>query len=80
MNKDDLSSGLHIGDIILEEFMIPLNINSQILSEMTGIDVNDIENILSGVSGLTELTSAKIGQQFKMSDGFFLRVQDNLNS
>jgi len=68
----------HIGKMLYEEFLEPLNMSQNSLAKAIGVPANRINAIIRGQRGITADTDLRLAKYFGMSKGFFLRLQDNL--
>lgn len=67
----------HIGDILREEFLEPLEMSQNALAKALGVPANRINAIINGQRGITADTDLRLAKYFGMSKGFFLRLQEN---
>lgn len=67
----------HIGELLYEEFLEPLNLSQNALAKAIGVPANRINAIINGQRGITADTDLRITKYFGMSKGFFLRLQEN---
>ena len=68
----------HIGEILTEEFLEPLNISQNALALAIGTPSNSINAIVRGQRGITADTDLRLTKYFGLSKGYFLRLQTNL--
>lgn len=68
----------HIGEILTEEFLEPLNISQNALALAIGTPSNRINAIVRGQRGITADTDLRLTKYFGLSKGYFLRLQTNL--
>lgn len=64
-----------VGEILKEEFMIPLNISAYSLAKSIDVPVSRIQDIIHNRRGITADTSIRLGRFFGVSDRFFLNLQ-----
>lgn len=69
-----------IGEILQEEFMIPLSISPVTLSKETTISLEQIDHILHNKLIINADISQQLGQVFHVSDNYFLKLQKDINS
>ncbi|MCC4383176.1 HigA family addiction module antitoxin [Limosilactobacillus reuteri] len=69
-----------IGEILQEEFMVPLGISPATLSKKTTISLEQINNILHNKLVINADISQQLGQVFHVSDNYFLKLQKDINS
>lgn len=69
-----------IGEILQEEFMVPLGISPATLSKETTISLEQINHILHNKLVINADTSQQLGQVFHVSDNYFLKLQKDINN
>jgi antitoxin HigA-1 len=70
-------SNIHPGEVLLEEFLKPLNISAYKLSKDTEIPQTRISLILKGKRKITADTALRFGSYFGNSAKFWLGLQDD---
>jgi len=68
----------HIGEVLFEEFLEPLNISQNALAVAIGVPSNRINAIVRGQRNITADTDLRLTKYFGLSNGYFLRLQANL--
>ena len=68
----------HIGEVLNEEFLEPLNITQNALAVAIGVPTNRINAIVRGQRGITADTDLRLTKYFGLTKGYFLRLQSNL--
>lgn len=68
---------IHPGEILLEEFLIPLNISQYRLSKDLGIPQTRISEIVKGNRRITADTALRLSRYFGNSAKFWLGLQDD---
>lgn len=63
------------GEILLEEFLIPLGITQRELSIHLGCDYKVINRIVNGKASVTPKIAIKLGEAFETSPEFWLNAQ-----
>ena len=63
------------GEILREEFLVPLKMTQKQLAEHLGCGVKVINRIVNGRSAVTPAMALKLGAAFRMSPGFWLNAQ-----
>ena len=69
-----------IGEILQEEFMIPLDISPVTLSKKTTISLEQIDHLLHNKLVIDADISQQLGQVFHVSDKYFLKLQKDIDS
>ncbi|MEO0066483.1 MAG: addiction module antidote protein HigA family [Bacteroidota bacterium] len=70
---------IHPGEILLEEFLIPLGISAYRLSKDTGIPQTRISAIIKGNRRVTADTALRFSKYFGNSAKFWLGLQDDFD-
>ena len=65
----------HPGEILREEFLVPLGITQVALAEHLGIPTQRINEIVNRRRGITPSTALRLGRFFSMTAGFWLNLQ-----
>ncbi len=74
MNK---LSNVHPGEILLEEFLKPMEITAYRLSKSIGIPQTRTSQIIKGKRGITADTALRLSKYFGTSPKFWLGLQDD---
>src|SRR5574343_1113096 len=70
---------IHPGEILLEEFLMPLSISAYRLSKDTGIPQTRISAIIKGNRRITADTALRFSKYFGTSAKFWLGLQDDFD-
>ncbi|MBK8876399.1 MAG: HigA family addiction module antidote protein [Bacteroidetes bacterium] len=70
---------IHPGEVLMEEFLIPLEISAYRLSKDIGIPQTRISEILKGNRRVTADTALRLSQYFGNSPKFWLGLQDDFD-
>ena len=70
-------ANIHPGEILLEEFLIPLNITAYRLSKDIGIPQTRTSSMLKGERSITAVTALRLSMYFGTSPKFWLGLQDD---
>lgn len=65
------------GDILLEEFLKPLDMSQNALARAIGVPPRRINEIILGKRAVTADTDLRLCRYWGLSEGFFLRLQMN---
>lgn len=68
---------IHPGEVLLEEFLLPLQISAYRLAKDTDIPQTRISEILKGNRRITADTALRLAQYFGTSSKFWLGLQDD---
>ena len=68
---------IHPGEILLEEFLIPMNITAYRLSKDTDIPQTRVSQIIKGNRKITADTAVRLSKYFGNSAEFWLGIQDD---
>jgi antitoxin HigA-1 len=67
----------HPGEILSEEFLIPLGVTQVALAQHIGVPVQRINEIVRGKRGITSETAWLLSQAFGTSPEFWINLQTN---
>jgi addiction module HigA family antidote len=67
----------HAGDILREEFMEPLSLSQNGLARAIRVPPRRINEIVRGQRSVTADTDLRLARYFGVSEGFFLRLQND---
>ena len=76
MNKRELNP-IHPGEILLEEFLTPMDISQYRLSKDIKVDPRRINEIVHGKRSVSADTALRLGRYFGMSPQFWLNLQSH---
>jgi antitoxin HigA-1 len=65
----------HPGEILLDEFLIPMGITQRELADAIHVPFQRVNQIVSGKRGVTPSTALRLGKFFVTSPGFWLNLQ-----
>ncbi len=68
---------IHPGEVLNEEFLVPMGITAYRLGKDTGIPQTRISEIIRGRRRVTADTALRIGKYFGLSPRFWLGLQDD---
>jgi len=66
---------VHPGEVLLEEFLKPMNLSQNRLALALGVPPRRINEIVLGKRGITADTALRLGRYFGMSPQFWLGLQ-----
>ncbi|GCE39094.1 HigA protein (antitoxin to HigB) [Rhodococcus wratislaviensis] len=72
----DLSSPIHPGEILREDFLEPFGITQNRLATLTGVPPRRINEIVLGKRSITADTALRLAKVFGNSAQFWLNLQD----
>lgn len=67
----------HAGELLASEFMEPLGLDAAALAEAIGTDPAHLQKVIDGDAPMDGELDLRLGRYFRMSEGFFLRLQDS---
>ncbi|HEY61929.1 MAG TPA: HigA family addiction module antidote protein, partial [Anaerolineae bacterium] len=76
MSKRELNP-IHPGEILLEEFLNPMEISQYRLAKDISVDPRRINEIVHGKRAITADTALRLGRYFSMSPQFWLNLQSH---
>ncbi len=68
-----------IGEILAEEFMIPLGISAYKLAQEIHVPTSRIQDLVHGRRKVTADTSIRLGRFFGLTDRYFLDMQNEID-
>ena len=68
-----------IGEILNEEFLVPLGISAYKLAQGINVPASRIQGILHNRRKITVDTSLRLAKFFGLSDGYFMSLQDDID-
>ncbi len=75
ITNPDWLHNAHAGEILASEFMEPLGLTSVELAAALSVDELRLQSVLSGKKAVDADLDLRLGRYFRMSEGFFLRLQ-----
>ena len=66
---------IHPGEVLLEEFLVPMNISQNALARAIGVAPRRIYEIVLGKRAITADTALRLAKTFGTSEGFWLGLQ-----
>jgi addiction module HigA family antidote len=70
----------HIGKILFDEFMEPYKLSQNALAKAIGVAPSRITDIVNGRRGITADTDLRLTRLFGLSEGYFLRLQEHIET
>lgn len=70
---------IHPGEILLEEFLTPLNISQYRLAMDISVAPRRINEIIHGLRAISADTALRLGKYFNTSPQFWLNLQSHYN-
>jgi addiction module HigA family antidote len=67
----------HPGKILMEEFLAPMRLSQTALARAIRVPPRRINEIVLGKRAITADTDLRLARYFKMSDGYFLGLQND---
>lgn len=75
MSEEKLLSPIHPGEVLLEEFLEPMEISQYRLAKDIGVPPRRINEIVHGKRGITADTALRLSRYFGMSERFWMNLQ-----
>ena len=72
----DKLNNIHPGEILLEEFLIPMGVSQNKLANTIGVPPRRINEIVLGKRGITADTALRLAKAFGTSVQFWMGLQD----
>ncbi|MGE3691833.1 MAG: HigA family addiction module antitoxin [Novosphingobium sp.] len=67
----------HAGELLVSEFMEPLGLDCTALASAVAVDAARLQSVIDGVAAMDAELDLRLGRYFRMSEGFFLGLQDD---
>lgn len=67
----------HAGELLVSEFMEPLALDTAVLAEAIAVDPARLQAVITGGTPIDGELDLRLARYFRMSDGFFLRLQNS---
>lgn len=71
---------IHPGEILMEEFLIPLNIRQYRVAKDIDVPARPINEIVHGKRAISADTALRLGKYFNISAQFWLKLQVQYNN
>ena len=65
----------HAGEMLVSEFMEPLELDAPALADAIEVDVERLDAFIAGEERIDGELDLRLARYFRMSEGFFLRLQ-----
>jgi len=72
---DERLSPIHPGEILMEEFLKPMNISQYRLAKDISVSPRRINEIVHGIRAITPDTALRLSRFFGMSERFWINIQ-----
>jgi len=66
---------VHPGEILKEEFLVPMGLSANKFAQESGLDGTRISQIIRGRRGITADTALVLAKYFKVSPEFWMNLQ-----
>ena len=68
-------ANIHPGEVLKEEFLVPMNISVYRLAQETGLSQTRLGQIITGKRSITAETALKLGRAFRVPAEFWMNLQ-----
>lgn len=75
-DPEDWLPNPHAGEMLVSEFMEPFQFTASDLAARIGVDAVCLEDVIAGRARISGELDLRLARYFRMSEGFFLRLQD----
>jgi len=75
MTEKKLLAPIHPGEILLEEFLKPMEISQERLAEDLNVPIEQIKEIIGEKRGITADIALRLSRYFGMSERFWMNLQ-----
>ncbi len=66
---------IHPGEVLLEEFLKPMNLSQNGIARAIGVPPRRINEIVLGKRGITADTAIRLAKRFRTSEQFWMSLQ-----
>jgi len=77
ITNPDWLPNAHAGEMLASEFLEPLGLAAAKLAEAISVSAGRLEAVICGEKPIDAELDLRLGRYFGMSEGFFLRLQDD---
>lgn len=77
MGADTIMPPVHPGEVLREEFLVPMGITEYQLAKAINVPQTRINQIVKGQRGITAITGLLLSRAFGMSEGFWTGLQED---
>ena len=78
-NASSLGPAVHPGEILLEEFLKPLEMTQAAAAQKLGMSTVRLNEVVRGKRGVTADTALRLAQLFKTTPQFWMHMQGNFD-
>ena len=71
----DRIKNIHPGEVLREEFLVPMGISQYRLAKQIGVPAMRISEICAGKRGITADTALRLARAFGITPGFWMALQ-----
>lgn len=72
---EEVAKPIHPGEILREEFLVPLDLSAGTVARACGVPRTRIERIATGQTGISTDTALRLGRYFGTTPTFWLNLQ-----
>lgn len=72
---EEITSPIHPGEILREEYLVPLNLSAGAVARACGVPRTRIERIATEETGISTDTALRLGRYFGTTPAFWLNLQ-----
>ncbi len=76
MNTDPIMSPIHPGEVLMQEYLEPLNVTQHRLAVAIGVPPRRINEIVHGKRRISTDTALRLARYFGTTERFWLNLQD----
>lgn len=77
ITEPDWLHNSHAGELLVSEFMEPLGLDCTALANAIAVDPSRLQSMIDGSSRIDGELDLRLARYFRMSEGFFLGLQDD---
>jgi addiction module HigA family antidote len=68
-------SGVHPGEVLRQEFLVPMRLSPYAVARVVGVPRTRIERLVNGQTALTADTALRLAKAFRTTPGFWMGLQ-----
>lgn len=76
-NFEEKMAPIHPGEVLYEDFLIPMGISQYLLAKDIGVDPRRINAIIHGKRAITADTALRLGRYFGIEPEFWMNLQSH---
>lgn len=79
MNRRVIKNPVSPGEMLVEEFLKPLELTQKVFANHIGVDIKTVNRVIKGHTSVTPELAVKFAAAFSMSAEFWLNLQHSVD-